>query len=273
MRRSGARRKGGPSSARIQPLRKRPLGAGRGGPPGRDTASPRGAGRRPPCAGGQVNFPSFIVSARRGVSVPRHLAGDSPCASPLPGPSRRAPRGRARGPAIVRAPPLMNIHAARRPPPAALPRASAGSAFPPAFPAREGEGELFALLGVGWGVPFLLPAPRPRPRPRPAPAARVIFVSQPRARRSALGAAAAPRSGPSSRRGAGAGAEAAGDARGPAGRPRHGVSAPSRARPARPRAARAAEPAARRPPPPASRGGVGPPGSLRGGAAGGLAWD
>uniref|UniRef100_A0A8C4MVM3 non-specific serine/threonine protein kinase n=1 Tax=Equus asinus TaxID=9793 RepID=A0A8C4MVM3_EQUAS len=147
----------------------------------------------------------------------------------------------------------MNIHAARRPPPAALPRASAGSAFPPAFPAREGEGELFALLGVGWGVPFLLPAPRPRPRPAPAPRPRrpgYLCLAASRSRRSALGAAAAPRSGPSSRRGAGAGAEAAGDARGPAGRPRHGVSAPSRARPARPRAARAAEPAARRPPPP-----------------------
>lgn len=129
-----------------------------------------------------------------------HFLREGPEGSrPHPGPGHH-PR-RAGRPAIVRAPPLLNIHAGGR-------RASEGEGrVPPALPA-EGAGESLAPPQRRRSVPRV---------PAPAPASRGIFVSRPRAR--SLAALSGPSSGPlvqARARGA-PGPEAAGDARGAGG--------------------------------------------------------
>lgn len=126
---AGARGPGGPSRSGIP--------AGRGAA-GRGSA---GAGVGPPLR-------------------PRQGGGGSGPASLCPGRAPLRPR--------VRSPPGPHPcwRLARLPAPPALPPPGA-SALPPAFPARVGKGELFALLRVRFRCP-VSPPPAPPPPPPPA---------------------------------------------------------------------------------------------------------
>lgn len=225
-----------------------------------------------------------VLLARGGASPhPRHLTGDIPVrlvptlalsTSAAPAGSRIPTAVRAaRRPAIVRAPPLLNIHAERAARPAPSPAGlGLGVRFRSFFLPEKERGSCFLspqnIFSVSrFSSSLAAAAPSlPASLPASAPASRVIFVSLPRAhslnsrRRRGPTLRARPLG---ARRGARApGPEAAGDARGPDGRPapwcerrrRRPAHAPSalRARgPGRPRAVTSPPP-----PPPASRGGV-----------------
>lgn len=172
---------------------------------------------------------------------PRHLTGDVPgrliptlaFSASAPQAGRRLPAAvrDARRPAIVRAPPLLNIHAARAARPAPSPAGlGLGVRFRSFFlPGKErgscflSPQNIFSVSRFSSSLAAAAAPSLPASLPASAPASRVIFVSLPRAhslnsrRRRGPTLRARP---PGARRGARApGPEAAGDARGPDGRP------------------------------------------------------
>lgn len=172
---------------------------------------------------------------------PRHLTGDVPVrliptlalSASAPPAARRVPAAvrAARRPAIVRAPPLLNIHAARAPRPAPSPAGlGLGVRFRSFFlPGKErgscflSPQNIFSVSRFSSSLTAATAPSLPASLHASAPASRVIFVSLPRAhslnsrRRRGPTLRARP---PGARRGARApGPEAAGDARGPDGRP------------------------------------------------------
>lgn len=203
-----------------------PLEPGRGRRAGRD-APP--AGDKAPSASVRLGpgRSCSVLLARGGASPhPRHLTGDIPVrlvptlalsTSAAPAGSRIPAAVRAaRRPAIVRAPPLLNIHAERAARPAPSPAGlGLGVRFRSFFLPEKERGSCFLSPQYIFGVPFLLLPRRRRPLPprlpprlRPRlPGYLCLAASRSLAQLSAAPRPHAP--GPSSRRaarGAGAGA-------------------------------------------------------------------
>lgn len=199
---AGVRRKGGPSSLGVATPHScsfRAPARSAGGA-GRSASRRQGSLRlRAFAARVQVTSAPFIVSERWGVSSPsvphRGRPGPShPCSGPpasAPSAGRRVPAAvrRARRPAIVRAPPLLNIHTARAPRPAPSPAGfGLGVCFRSFFlPGKErgscflSPQNIFSVSRFSSSLAAAAAPSLPASLSASAPASRVIFVSLPRA--------------------------------------------------------------------------------------------